>query len=108
MPGLMTAPGARTPLKDSPDALRLQAAHDLNYRFNHSIDAKSRASDCASCHEARTFCVECHRSEGVMNTGRGEADVAFRGGVRDDRRRHRRRAPRRDGAQGHRIVRLVP
>lgn len=69
MPGLMTAPGARTPLRDSPDALRLQAAHDLNYRFNHAIEAKSRASDCASCHEARTFCVECHRSEGVMNTG---------------------------------------
>ena len=69
MPGLMTAPGARTPLKDSPDALRLQAAHDLNYRFDHAIDARSRASDCASCHEARTFCVECHRSEGLLNAG---------------------------------------
>jgi hypothetical protein len=69
MPGMMTAPGARTPLKDSPDALRLQAAHDLNYRYNHAIDAKSRASDCASCHEARSFCVECHRSEGLLNAG---------------------------------------
>ena len=68
--GLMTVPGARTPMKDSPDALRLQAAHDLNYRFTHPVDARSRVIDCATCHDSKTFCADCHQSGGIVTEGR--------------------------------------
>lgn len=77
---LMTAPGARTPLKDSPDALRLQAAHDLNYRFTHAVDARSRASECATCHESRTFCAECHESGGLLDGLRVKPQSHFEAG----------------------------
>lgn len=78
--GLMTVPGARTPMKDSPDALRLQAAHDLNYRFTHSVDARSRVIDCATCHESRTFCADCHQSGGILTEGRIKPQSHFEAG----------------------------
>lgn len=61
---LMTNPSPRTSTKDSPKQLRLQQVHVLNYRFAHGIDAKSRLTDCVSCHETQTFCVSCHQSGG--------------------------------------------
>ncbi len=36
--------------------------HDLNYRFTHGIDAKGKEHNCQSCHQAETFCAECHAS----------------------------------------------
>jgi len=61
---LMTNPSARSSTKDSPKQLRLQQVHALNYRFTHGVDAKSRSTDCASCHEAKAFCVTCHQAGG--------------------------------------------
>ncbi len=61
---LMADPSPRTSTKDSPKQLRLQQVHSLNYRFTHGIDAKSKALDCASCHEQQTFCVTCHEAGG--------------------------------------------
>lgn len=50
--------------RDSPKELKLQFVHDLNYRFTHSVDAKSKKSDCYSCHNRETFCSECHQAGG--------------------------------------------
>ncbi len=61
---LMADPSPRTSTKDSPKQLKLQQVHSLNYRFTHGIDAKSKALDCASCHEQQTFCVTCHEAGG--------------------------------------------
>ncbi len=61
---LMTEPAHKTSTKDSPKQTLLQNVHDLNYRFTHSIDAKSKQSDCQSCHSAQTFCAECHSAGG--------------------------------------------
>jgi hypothetical protein len=64
---LMTDPSTRTQLKDSPNELKLQQVHNLNFKFTHGIDAKSKKTDCYSCHEQSTFCAECHQSGGNIN-----------------------------------------
>ena len=61
---LMADPSPRSSTKDNPRQLRLQQVHSLNYRLTHGIDAKSKAFDCASCHEQQTFCVTCHEAGG--------------------------------------------
>jgi len=43
---------------------KLTRAHDLNYRFLHGIDARSKKYDCQSCHQTEIFCATCHQSEG--------------------------------------------
>lgn len=58
--GLMTDPSPRVPLKDSPKQMVLQSVHSMNYRYTHGIDAKSKATDCYSCHSEQEFCAECH------------------------------------------------
>jgi hypothetical protein len=78
--GLMTVPGARQSLKDSPDELRLQAAHDLNYRFTHSIDARNRMIDCSTCHDRQTFCADCHQNGGVLTEGKIKPQSHFEAG----------------------------
>lgn len=62
--GLMSDYSPKFTRRDSPKELRLQLVHDLNYRFTHSIDAKSKKSDCYSCHNKETFCSECHQAGG--------------------------------------------
>ncbi|MFO7447658.1 MAG: cytochrome c3 family protein [Ignavibacteriaceae bacterium] len=42
---------------------KLNRVHELNYRFIHGIDAKSKRTDCASCHQVETFCETCHTGE---------------------------------------------
>jgi len=61
---LVTDPSVRSSVKDSPNQLRLQQVHSLDYRFTHGIDAKSRLYDCSSCHEQQSFCAECHQAGG--------------------------------------------
>lgn len=34
--------------------------HDLNYRFTHGIDARSKRTQCQTCHEIESFCADCH------------------------------------------------
>ncbi len=67
---LMGDPSPRMPLRDSPKELKLQQAHDLNYRYTHAVDAKSKQTDCYVCHERQTFCVECHQAGGNINQGK--------------------------------------
>lgn len=67
---LMTEPSPRMPLKDSPRESKLRQVHELNYRFTHAIDARSKRLDCYSCHEQQTFCAECHQAGGNINQGK--------------------------------------
>jgi len=46
------------------DEMAVERAHDLNYRFTHSLDAVSRESECRACHQYETFCSDCHSLEG--------------------------------------------
>jgi hypothetical protein len=43
--------------------LALTNVHDLNYRFTHPLDAKSKRRDCYVCHDQQAFCTECHMRE---------------------------------------------
>jgi len=47
---------------DKAQALKGQMVHDLNYRFTHGIDARGRVANCQVCHQAQTFCSDCHTS----------------------------------------------
>jgi hypothetical protein len=64
---LMADPATRMPLRDTPRESKLQNVHDLNYRFTHSIDAKSRRTDCFACHEQQIFCTPCHEAGGNID-----------------------------------------
>lgn len=49
---------------DNTKQQQLTRVHDLNYRFTHGIDAKSKTSNCQTCHQTETFCAECHNTTG--------------------------------------------
>lgn len=51
-------------LTDNSKQQQISRVHDLNYRFTHGIDAVSKATECQTCHQTETFCVECHESQG--------------------------------------------
>jgi hypothetical protein len=61
---LAVEPGPRRSTRDSKNQMSLQNVHELNYRFTHGIDTKSRQSDCTSCHSLETFCADCHSAGG--------------------------------------------
>jgi hypothetical protein len=61
---LMADPRPKTSPKDDARPTVLQRVHDLNYRFTHGIDARSRQSECASCHNQQEFCSQCHQAGG--------------------------------------------
>jgi hypothetical protein len=65
--GLDADPRPRTSPKDQSAQTVLQRVHDLNYRLTHGVDARARQSECASCHDTREFCVECHQAGGNIN-----------------------------------------
>jgi len=52
-------------LIDNENQQQISLVHDLNYRYNHGIDAKGKTSECATCHQTETFCAECHNSTGT-------------------------------------------
>ncbi len=66
---MMVEPRAKTSTKDSQKRTILQNVHELNYRFTHSIDARSKQSDCSSCHTTETFCSTCHEAGGNITQG---------------------------------------
>lgn len=37
-------------------------AHNLNYRYNHGLDAKGKEFECQSCHDTQAFCAPCHET----------------------------------------------
>lgn len=34
--------------------------HEPNYKFTHGFDARSKRTQCQTCHEVETFCADCH------------------------------------------------
>lgn len=66
------------PLVSGKQLLVKQSVHELNYRFLHPLDVRSRRSDCSSCHEQRTFCADCHskNQEAGFNAPRPESHRA--------------------------------
>jgi hypothetical protein len=61
---LMSDPTPKLITQDNNRPMSLQNTHSLNYRFFHGIDAKSRVSECSACHEAQSFCAQCHDAGG--------------------------------------------
>jgi hypothetical protein len=59
---LMSDPNPRVFPGTSIPQMTIERAHDLNYRFTHGIDAKSKSSECYTCHSAQEFCGECHEA----------------------------------------------
>jgi hypothetical protein len=53
-------PLPRVSPSNSPKQMTIEMVHSLNYRFTHGIDAKSKSSDCYTCHSAKEFCTDCH------------------------------------------------
>ena len=66
---LMVEPRPKTSTKDSPRRTILQNVHELNYRFSHGVDARSKQTDCSSCHSSETFCAQCHQAGGNITQG---------------------------------------
>ena len=58
----MYAPYSPSNFVDGTKQQQVTRVHTLNYRFTHGIDAKSKITDCQSCHEVESFCVQCHSS----------------------------------------------
>jgi hypothetical protein len=44
----------------------VETVHDLNYRFNHGLDAKGKEFECQTCHDFDTFCIDCHSQEDAI------------------------------------------
>ena len=42
---------------------QITRVHSLDYAYTHGIDAKGKTSECQSCHETETFCVNCHQGK---------------------------------------------
>ncbi len=60
----MTDPNPRPATLDGPEQTVLQTVHELNYRFTHGVDARSKRMECSSCHSTETFCAGCHEAGG--------------------------------------------
>jgi hypothetical protein len=35
--------------------------HPLGFEYNHALEVRFARSECAACHEDRSYCIECHR-----------------------------------------------
>jgi hypothetical protein len=42
---------------------QITRVHSLDYVYTHGIDAKGKTSECQSCHETESFCVNCHQGK---------------------------------------------
>ena len=59
----ISQPYAPNNFVDDPRAQKITRAHELNYRFFHGIDARSKNSECQSCHDTEIFCATCHQAD---------------------------------------------
>lgn len=44
--------------------LTLQNVHSLNYLFTHGFEARTKKTECYTCHDQQTFCNDCHSGAG--------------------------------------------
>ncbi len=42
---------------------KITRVHDLNFVYTHGMELKGKESECQTCHQVESFCVECHNSE---------------------------------------------
>ncbi len=56
-------PYAPNSFVDGAKRQKVNRVHELNYRFLHGIDAKSKRTECESCHQVETFCSTCHQGD---------------------------------------------
>ncbi len=61
-----TSRGARTDGVNPANPMTLELVHSLNYRFTHAVDAKGKTADCYTCHDAQSFCAQCHMQDGTI------------------------------------------
>lgn len=47
----------------------LDRVHDPNYKFTHGFDARSKRTQCQTCHDMQTFCADCHFDGAGVATG---------------------------------------
>ncbi len=40
--------------------------HTADFLFTHRFDAKSKTTECQTCHEPQKFCVQCHSENGKV------------------------------------------
>lgn len=45
---------------DDTKSLMVQKVHSLNYILTHGFDARTKKTECYTCHDAQTFCNDCH------------------------------------------------
>ncbi len=48
--------------------------HALGFAFEHSIAARGNSLDCATCHEAASFCAPCHQDQQVLPMNHSRAN----------------------------------
>ncbi len=54
---------------DRAELQKLTLVHELNYLYNHGIDAKHKSFECKTCHNVSDFCSSCHLNNGNIITG---------------------------------------
>ena len=50
--------------KDDVKQQQITFKHDLNYVYNHGVDARLHKDQCQTCHQTETFCAKCHSADG--------------------------------------------
>jgi hypothetical protein len=48
---------------------KLTTVHEINYKYNHGLDANQKSFECKTCHDPVTFCASCHQNGGDNLTG---------------------------------------
>jgi len=54
--------------------------HELNYAFEHSLDARASSIECSTCHMDAGFCADCHRVNNVLPRNHSRGDWLLPGG----------------------------
>ena len=49
-------------------------SHDLNYAFNHALDARDNSLQCTTCHADPAYCSSCHVAERILPSDHSQGD----------------------------------
>lgn len=70
-----------TKVENSDDSKKmiLQNVHSLNYIFTHGFDARSKKTECYTCHDQQKFCNDCHsgNNDGVRTKPKWHTVAGF-------------------------------
>jgi hypothetical protein len=64
---------------DDSKKMVLQNVHSLNYILTHGFDARSKKTECYTCHDEQRFCNDCHsgKEEGVRVKPKWHTSAGF-------------------------------